>query len=843
MLSKIRQSLMLTLMLAIVAGCAVSAAIVGGGAYLIAAYQANSDVRANLSDPLDLRASRLADLSNMIFNDLQLLTNLEAVQSGIPGLSSALIAADAEIGDGAIYQSYVDDNPYPLGERDKLTTASDGSGYSDLHAKFHPELRSLLQSRGYYDIFLIDLDGRIVYTVAKESDFATNLNTGAYKETGLARAYDVAQTYGAGEYSFADFSNYGPSGSAPASFVAMPVFHPENGQLVGVVAVQVMPGALEAAIMAETQNSLSQTVLVGPEGLLRTDFHGLDTDAVMETRITLPDDPKFATGTTLDAVGLSGEPVLMAARPVNFLGNAWHLVTLADKEGALSSLNELRRNMLLLIVPALAVVAIGAWTTARLMVRPIQRIETVIREMNAGDLEVTVPETERMDEIGSMARGTEEFRKTIVQSRARRAERNAEEKRLHSAKAAMLSKLESNVGAVVIAVSNGELNRRVDADFDDEAINRLAVGINEICDTISTFADQIESSMSAMAKGDLTNKLDSSLKGRFREVCDAVNSSIDVLDDMVKQLGSTGTAMTKSVKSVSDGARDLAGRAEAQSASLQESAATMEEIANAITQNAENTQKVTDLAANTSERANRGRKVVIDAVSAMSEIEESSQKISETTSTIDSIAFQTNLLALNAAVEAARAGDAGKGFAVVASEVRTLAQRSSAAARDITDLILASSAKVSEGVRLVNATGDSLSGIVEAISSLSGTINEISDASREQSAGVAEITNAVSNMDSMTQKNARLADSSASAALQLENMSEQLATIIQFFKSSEVALPADGAIDSETDAQPKEDFNEDQADQDWMQATAKSGDVDVTGTRRIAANGDEWADF
>ena len=856
MLNNFRKSLMAMLMASIVAGCVLTAAIVGGGAYFAATGPIHEQARRDVAGPLDLRTRRLSEYAASIVEDLVLLTNLESVSGGVMTLTSAFTDTTGATSANSVFKAFVKDNPHPLGQRDKYLGPDDGSAYAQTHKDIHPELRALLYARGYYDIFLINPEGTIVYTVVKEDDFTTNLLTGSFRNSGLADTFARALKLSEGEAAFADFAPYGPSGSAPASFVAMPIFSAAgDGAPVGVVAAQVMPEALERAIMAETPESNVQSYLIGSDGLLRTDFMASDLDAALETRLVLENEALLPGNTAIDARGLLGEEVLLAARPVNFLGADWFLVTQANKSIALSSVTMFRTNILLLLIPSAAIVALGAWITARMIVAPIQRIDTAMTSLGNGDFTVTVPETNRPDEIGSVARSTDSFRLNLLESKKRRDEQKNFERQNAAEKQEMMRQLEEEVVSVVGAMSDGELSKRIDAEFSDPATQNLANGVNAICNTISDFADQLESSMSAVADGDLTKKPHGDFKGRFADVCLAVENSIEVMAGIVAKLENTGTKMANSVKSVSDGARDLAGRAETQSASLQESAATMEDIANAISQNAENTKKVTSLASDTTEKATQGRKVVSDAVAAMSAIEDSSVRISETTSTIDAIAFQTNLLALNAAVEAARAGDSGKGFAVVASEVRTLAQRSAAAARDITDLIESSSSKVSEGVRLVNATGNALSAIVDAISSLSATIGEISNASREQSEGVAEITSAVSNMDSMTQMNAGLADSSASAATQLEEMTAQLTEIIAFFQVNQPTKAAVGTENADVGRSdlPLPESQEEMLDAEWkavetQASTDDSGSDEAEGFdpasgRRAAANGEEWADF
>jgi methyl-accepting chemotaxis protein len=213
----------------------------------------------------------------------------------------------------------------------------------------------------------------------------------------------------------------------------------------------------------------------------------------------------------------------------------------------------------------------------------------------------------------------------------------------------------------------------------------------------------------------------------------------------------------------------------------------MEEISATVKKNAENAQQASASAAATRDVATRGGDVVAQAVSAMSKIEESSRKISDIIGVIDEIARQTNLLALNAAVEAARAGDAGRGFAVVASEVRSLAQRSSQAAKDIKDLITNSNSQVQDGVDLVNRGGKSLHEIVESIKGVATIVSDIASASAEQAGGIDQVNKALAQMDEVTQQNSALVEENAATAKNLEQQANGMDKRVGVFKVGDVA--------------------------------------------------------
>lgn len=295
--------------------------------------------------------------------------------------------------------------------------------------------------------------------------------------------------------------------------------------------------------------------------------------------------------------------------------------------------------------------------------------------------------------------------------------------------------------------------------------------------------DHIAEELSKLAEGDLSARIGMKMDGTFKRIRSSFNATTQKLSELVGEIQTTSTGIARSAATIADGARDLASRAESQASAIEETAATMEEISATIKSSAENATNADKAANEAANQSTDGANVVSNAICAVDRIENSADKITEIISVIDSIAFQTNLLALNAAVEAARAGDAGKGFAVVASEVRTLAQRSSEAAKDITALINESGKHVADGAGLVRRTGASLEQINASVSAVATNIRDISSASSEQAAGVQEISVAISEMDQMTQRNAALAEQSAHSAQQLAGGSERLMRLIGFFKN------------------------------------------------------------
>lgn len=293
-----------------------------------------------------------------------------------------------------------------------------------------------------------------------------------------------------------------------------------------------------------------------------------------------------------------------------------------------------------------------------------------------------------------------------------------------------------------------------------------------------------------VSAGMLTNKMNGDYKGTFADIKKALNATIDKLTEIVVNIKSSAESVGCAANEISSGSADLSQRTEQQASNLEETAASMEEVTGAVKQNTENANNAKELAQQANNVAEQGGEVVERAVSAMGEIERSSQKIADIIGVIDEIAFQTNLLALNAAVEAARAGEAGKGFAVVAQEVRSLAGRSASASKEIKSLISESVGQVKSGAELVNQAGMTLKDIVTAVRKVTDIMTEIAAASVEQSSGIEEINNAITQMDQMTQQNAALVEENTAAAGSLVDLSSSLEEMISFFKVGEAGEAA-----------------------------------------------------
>lgn len=340
-----------------------------------------------------------------------------------------------------------------------------------------------------------------------------------------------------------------------------------------------------------------------------------------------------------------------------------------------------------------------------------------------------------------------------------------------------------NVAAKCVAdISNGEIPQKITAHYEGD-FNEIKNNLNTCIDAVNNMIADVNLLADAAREGRITVRANASKhSGDFRQIVDGVNSTLDLIVEPIVAVTQAIETITTAANEISSGNADLSSRTEHQASSLEQTAASMEELASTVKQNAQNAGQANQLALAASEIAIKGGKVVDEVVYTMDAINESAKKIEDIISVIDGIAFQTNILALNAAVEAARAGEQGRGFAVVAGEVRSLAQRSASAAKEIKELISDSVSKTANGTKLVENAGITMDEVVSSVQRVADIINEISAASTEQTTGIDQVNQAVTNMDETTQQNAALVEEAAAAAESLVDQANQLSDVISQFK-------------------------------------------------------------
>ncbi|WP_393999899.1 Cache 3/Cache 2 fusion domain-containing protein [Luteimonas sp. WGS1318] len=342
--------------------------------------------------------------------------------------------------------------------------------------------------------------------------------------------------------------------------------------------------------------------------------------------------------------------------------------------------------------------------------------------------------------------------------------------------------VEAEVSRIVSAAAAGDLSGRIATEGKQGFLLQLAHQLNSLLDANASSLDQVSVVLTALAQGDLTVRMDGAFEGVFAKMRDDANATVAQLTSIVARIQDASGAIGTASSEIASGNNDLSRRTEQQAANLEETAASMEELTSTVRQNADHARQANQLAIGAATVASQGGDVVGQVVTTMADIEKSSRRIGDIISVIDGIAFQTNILALNAAVEAARAGEQGRGFAVVASEVRTLAQRSAQAAKEIKGLIDDSTSKVSDGAALAGQAGKTMGEIVASVQRVTDIMSEIAAASQEQASGIDQVNQTITQMDETTQQNAALVEEASAAARAMEEQAAALSETVAIFR-------------------------------------------------------------
>jgi methyl-accepting chemotaxis protein len=406
------------------------------------------------------------------------------------------------------------------------------------------------------------------------------------------------------------------------------------------------------------------------------------------------------------------------------------------------------------LISALGAGALTVWISTVKTARPLAALSRRMNALAAGDLTVEIVGRERKDEIGDMARAVQVLKEHAIE-------------RLQLEAAATTSRRN-----VEVERERGAAERAKSAGEQAEVVKCLSVGLK------------------SLAEGDLIVRLDQGFTPTYAQIRDDFNEAVGKLSAAIEAVASDAETMQSESQAIAVAADDLSHRTEQQAGSLEETAATLDQITDTVRKSAVTANHARSVAEVANGDAQKSAVVVRKAVEAMNAIAKSAQQITQIIGVIDEIAFQTNLLALNAGVEAARAGDAGRGFAVVASEVRALAQRSAQAAKEIKGLISESTAQVDGGVALVAETGRSLERILAQMAEISGAVHQMASATQEQSTSLQQVNAAIEQMNRVTQQNAAKVEETSAAGRSLSDGAARLSRLIGQFQ---LAGPAQDA--------------------------------------------------
>jgi methyl-accepting chemotaxis protein len=443
------------------------------------------------------------------------------------------------------------------------------------------------------------------------------------------------------------------------------------------------------------------------------------------------------------------------------------------------------QSMLLLLAAvgggALVILGTIGLFISRALMKPVPRLARTMKAIAEGDYESEVPYLSRQNEMGDMARAVEVFRENGLKISQMSEEERAASQRRRIERTDMMVALQAAFGEVVDAAIAGDFSKRVHAQFPDQELNALAGSVNALVETVDRGLGETGQVLAAMARADLTQRMEGEYQGAFAKLKADTNAVAEKLSEVIGQLRVTSRALKTATGEILSGANDLSARTTKQAATIEETSAAMEQLANTVAENARMADDANTGADAVSADAARSGAVMDRANEAMERITQSSSKISSIIGMIDDIAFQTNLLALNASVEAARAGEAGKGFAVVAVEVRRLAQSAAEASSEVKALIEASASEVKSGSDLVSSAAAQLRDMLDAVTRNAGLMQSIAKASKAQAVAIEEVSIAVRTLDEMTQHNSALVEETNAAIEQTEAQASELDRVVDVF--------------------------------------------------------------
>ena len=676
-------------------------------------------VASNQSKQLDAYTLRVEQSISELSQNAAIAQALETMTNVVPTEKDAIIQAFRREG---------------VSEEERASFNGEGLRllYAIRHATINATIASVWRNTRVSDIYVIDKTGLIIYSVTKGKNFLTSVTEP--QNAAIKELFERIEAGKDGVVSTTGFSG----GADDSAMIGMPLAVSNWGQLQrkGAVIMRIAADRIGAVVTPEeTGKTIDDAVLLSADGKRRAGVLSGGADAAVSESLAA------LSGTSGDGTVMAQTPagnIFYAYRPVSVFGQK-HLLAIGQQESkVLAAANELAFWATLATLAVLAIMTfIGIFVSASLT-RPLTGLAGLMERLNGGENDIEIKAVSRGDEIGTMARALESFRQGILDKQRMEADAHRKGEELDEERA------------------QREMEKARSARELEEAVDALATGLANL------------------AAGRLDLRIEKSFVPSLDHLRIDFNNSMAGLEATISNIGESANTIRSGSGELKSASEDLSRRTERQAAALEEAAAALGDMTQAVNLSLSRCNVAVEATAGTMQDAHKSTAVVKEAIVAMERIETSSAKIRQIIDVIDQIAFQTNLLALNAGVEAARAGEAGKGFAVVAQEVRELAQKSAAAARDITTLIATSAGDVESGVALVLKTGESLEQIQKRIQSVNDQIGEIATASREQSGRLSEINASVNELDHVTQQNAAMVEETTASAFSLASEADGL---------------------------------------------------------------------
>lgn len=506
----------------------LSAAITGYFSFVQADNSLKQQAEQKMQAVLNEKHQSLRNYLNSIEQDLTIFSQSLLVRDALRDYTTAWaeLRAEGKNPEKTLHDLYIHNNPNPKGKKDELRAAGDGSLYSQFHAKYHPQLRKLLKTRDYYDIFIFAPNGDLLYTVFKELDYATNLRNGKWKDTDLGKVFQtVANNPTSDAIAFTDFTPYAPSFDVPASFIAKRITD-ENGKFLGVFAFQ-MPIAKINTLMQDVSGlgKTGQTYLLGSNLKLRNDSKFTEADDILKS--TAPDTFKKLIGSQdvqhFEADSFTGKRVVAAAQPLNFLGVEWALVAEQTSAELFAPIVAMRNTIVLQLLGIVAVLALVGTTLGKSIAEPLTRMVQAMQRLAKGDTNVSVPAQDRGDEIGEMSQTVEVFKQNAIEKEAMRQRLMGLAKQLESSVKGSFSIMTQNLGELNQATST----MTQEAQHTSQGVVSVSSSSSQMSEAANEISSQVGHTHSiaqqASTEGARTSQMMRELAASTRKIGDVIS--------------------------------------------------------------------------------------------------------------------------------------------------------------------------------------------------------------------------------------------------------------------------------------------------------------------------------